>query len=170
MAPQPRVAFLGHAWHYDDCVGRKLVVSLFLKPRVATSGTWFSTLSSFNLYATRGRHLTLSHARYLQPRVVRRQKPRVVIPATRGGAAVTNDTTTNETASEISEPRVVLRPHVAERGQNCIPANHQPRMVHNLRVEPTRGPRVGKCITPRGAHHSCWGHIRTCVVRSATRG
>ena len=144
--------------------------SLFLQPRVATTGTWFSTLSSFNLYATRGRHLTLSHARYLQPRVVQ-QKPRVVIPATRGGAAVTNDTTTtNETASEISEPRVVLRPHVAERGQNCIPANHQPRMVHNLRVEPTRGPRVGKCITPRGAHHSCWGHIRTCVVRSATRG
>ena len=38
-----------------------------LQPRVATHGTWFSStrsfLSSFSLLATRGRQLTLSHAR-----------------------------------------------------------------------------------------------------------
>ena len=67
---------------------------LFLQPRVArVAATWFSTrsfLSSFILSATRGRHLTLSHARYLKPRVVQQKKeqPRVVILATRGEAAV----------------------------------------------------------------------------------
>ena len=74
----PRVAELGHVWLHEFDTRKKRRSHTWaiqtwswsaasLQPRVATRGTWFSStrsfLSSFSLLATRGRQLTLSHAR-----------------------------------------------------------------------------------------------------------
>ena len=74
----PRVAELGHVWLHEFDTRKKRRSHTWaiqtwswsaasLQPRVATRGTCFSStrsfLSSFSLLATRGRQLTLSHAR-----------------------------------------------------------------------------------------------------------
>jgi len=128
---RPRVAELGHVWlHEFDPRNKRRSHTwaiqtwswsaaswLFLQPLVANCGTWFSTrsfLSSFILFATRGRHRDISpsatRVTYSHTRGATKEGTATrghTGHAWRGSCQVRQLGTTNETASEKSEPRVV---------------------------------------------------------------